>query len=294
MKFGLSMFGYGPRSYARVAQAAEAGGFESVWMSEHVVFPEVLAPTYPYTGSGVPPVTSDTPLFDPWILLAAVAQATERIRVATNVYILPLRHPLITARHVVTLDHLSNGRLTLGIGVGWLEGEFALLGEAFDDRGSRTDEIIGILRSLWSEDVIDHRGEHFQLGPLKFQPKPRRGSIPIEVGGASRPALRRAGRLGDGWIEVGSRTLGDVTERLAVVQHARREAGRDELPFEVPVRLGYGDNPPGSTPDDVRRLAELGVTRVIVGPPIEGVPRTADAAIEWIARFADDVMSQVE
>src|SRR5262245_13912503 len=124
MKFGLSMVGYGPRQYAKVGQAAEASGFESVWLGEHLFFPTNIPATYPYSDTGVAPVTPDTPLFDPWIVFAAVAQVTERIRLGTSVYVLPLRHPLITARTLVTLDHISNGRVILGAGVGWLDKEF--------------------------------------------------------------------------------------------------------------------------------------------------------------------------
>src|SRR5262245_5436367 len=173
MKFGLSLFGYAPRFYAEVAKVAEDHGFESVWMQEHLVFPEEIPGTYPYTESGFPPVQSETALFDPWVVHAAIAQATETIRLGTNVYILPLRHPLVTARSIVTLDRLSNGRVTLGIGVGWLEEEFDAVGVPFSERGRITDEVIPLLRQLWSDEVIDHRGGHYNFGPVKFEPKPR-------------------------------------------------------------------------------------------------------------------------
>ena len=214
MKFGLPLFGVSPRFYADIARAAEDNGFESVWMPEHLVFPEVIPPTYPYSESGYPMVTADTPLFDPWVVLSFIADATSSIRLATNVFVLPLRHPIAVARSVVTLDRVSNGRVTLGIGVGWLEEEFDALGQSFHDRGKRADAMIPLLRRLWSDDVIEEHNEHFDIGPVKFQPKPRQGSIPIEVGGTTAPALRRAGRLGDGWIEVGSPTL-EVSRREA-------------------------------------------------------------------------------
>lgn len=294
MKFGLSLFGYGPQHYPDVALAAEANGFESVWMSEHLVFPEVVPLDYPYTDSGAPPATSDLPLYDPWVILAAVAQATERIRLGTNVYILPLRHPLITARAVVTLDRLSKGRVILGVGVGWLEDEFTMLGESFSDRGGRTDEIIHILRRLWTEDVIYHRGEHLQFGPLKFQPKPRHGTIPIEVGGVSGRALRRAGALGDGWIEVGSKSLSEMADRLSIVRAVRSDAGREGLPFEVTV-IPRSDEW-GRTADGIRQLSELGVTRVIVGPYFEGTSGlpTPESATAWITRYADEVIAKID
>ena len=203
MKFGLPFFGLGPRHYARVGKAAEDHGFESVWMPEHLVFPAEMPPTYPYTETGMPPVTPDTPLFDAWVVLGGVATATERLRLATNVFILPLRHPLATARSVVTLDRLSGGRVTLGAGVGWLEEEFDQMGQYFANRGPRTDEIMGILRRLWTEDTIEHHGDFYDFGPVKFAPKTlQEPNIPIEIGGARRPPC--AGPAGS--VTAGSRS----------------------------------------------------------------------------------------
>lgn len=287
MKFGLPLFGVSPRFYGDIGQAAEANGFESVWMPEHLVFPEGIPPTYPYSESGEPPVTADTPLFDPWVALSYIAHATETIRLATNVYILPLRHPIEVARSVVTLDRLSNGRVTLGVGVGWLEQEFDVMGRGFHDRGRRADVMIPLLRRLWSDDVIEEHGEHFDFGPVKFQPKPRNGSVPIEVGGVSNLALRRAGRLGDGWIETGSATLDEARTKLEVVLGHRRAVGRESDPFEVTLGGQFGRDI-----DDVRRGEDIGATRIIVSPVL--APRlTPDVIIDFTKRFADEVISKV-
>lgn len=285
MKFGLPLFGVSPRFYGDISAAAEANGFESVWMPEHLVFPETIPPTYLYSESGYPPVTADTPLFDAWVALAYIAHATETIRLATNVYILPLRHPIEVARSLVTLDRLSNGRVTLGAGVGWLEEEFDALGRGFHDRGKRADEMIPLLRRLWSEDVIEQHGEHFDFGPVKFQPKPRRGSIPIEIGGVSAPALRRAGRLGDGWIETGSATLEEVREKLDTVLEHRRAAGREAEPFEVSVSGQFGRDV-----DGVRRCEDLGATRIIISPVITE-RLSAEVIVDSVRRFADEVIA---
>ena len=295
MKFGLPMFGLSPRYYPEIAAEAEANGFESVWMPEHLALPAVMPPTYLYTDSGYPPITPETPMFDVWVVLGAVAQATTSIRLATNVYILPLRHPFVTARSVVTLDRISNGRVTLGVGVGWLEEEFDAVGQSFHDRGKRTDEIIGLLRRLWSEDTIESHTEFFDFGPMKFEPKPRqKPTIPIEVGGSSRPALRRAGRLGDGWIEAGVKTFEGLEEAISVINQARREAGRDKDPFEIGTGLGRDL-------DGVRRCQDLGVTRAVAGPTPNSTILT-DTSLQtaqlrredfsdWIKRFADEVIS---
>jgi probable F420-dependent oxidoreductase len=289
MKFGTSIMGISLRHFPEVAKAYEDNGFESIWIPEHLVFPADVPPTYPYSETGYPPVTSDTPSYDPWVLLSYIACATERIRLATNVYILPLRHPLQTARAVATLDRVSGGRVTLGVGVGWLEDEFGYVGLTFHDRGRRTDAIIGALRRLWADDVIDVHDEHFDFGPVKFNPKPlQKPTIPIEVGGASRGALRRAGRLGDGWIEIGSSDLDDFKAKVDLVMAARREAGRTG-PFEI---TGGGSLRAGDDVDSFRRLADAGVTRVLVGPRLPfGERLTPDTSIDWAKRFADEVIS---
>lgn len=288
MKFGLPLFGVSPRFYADIAQAAEANGFESVWMPEHLVFPEEIPPTYLYSESGYPPVTSDTPLFDVWVVLSYIAHATSSIRLATNVYVLPLRHPVEVARSVVTLDRLSNGRVTMGIGVGWLEEEFDVVGRGFRDRGKRADSMIALMRRLWTDDVIEVHDEHFDFGPVKFQPKPRNRHIPIEVGGASPPALRRAGGLGDGWIEIGSADLEDVKAKLETIFAARRDAGRQDEPFEVTLGGAHG-----ADLDSIRRAEEAGATRLIVGP--RGVELgSADSIIDFTKRYADEVIANLD
>jgi probable F420-dependent oxidoreductase len=287
MKFGLPLFGVSPRFYAEIAKSAEDNGFESVWLPEHLVFPEEIPPTYLYTESGYPPVTADTPLFDVWVALSNIAQATSTVRLGTNVYVLPLRHPIEVARSVVTLDRLSNGRVTMGVGVGWLEEEFVAVGRNFHDRGKRADVMIPLLRRLWSEDVIEHHDEFFDIPPVKFQPKPRFGTIPIEVGGASKPALRRAGRLGDGWIEIGSGSLEDARAKLDVIEAHRREAGRDALPFEVTLGGAYGRDL-----DGIRRCDEAGATRIVVAPLADrGI--SLETVIDFTKRFADEVITKL-
>ena len=299
MKFGLSMFGLSPRYYPEIAAAAEANGFESVWMPEHLVLPAEVPPTYLYTESGYPPIDSRTPLFDPWVVLGAVSQATSTIRLATNVYILPLRHPIATARSVTTLDRVSGGRVTLGVGVGWLAEEFDLVGQEFANRGKRTDEIIGLLRTMWARetDIIEHHGEFYDLAPFRFQPKPvQKPGIPIEVGGASPAALRRAGRLGDGWVAIGESAPGRLAEMIATIQRHRQEAGRADSPFEITCGVGR-------TLGDVKAAAELGVTRINLGPAPHGnalddpskphASLTVDHFVDFTKRYADEVIANL-
>jgi probable F420-dependent oxidoreductase len=286
MKFGLPLFGVKPADFAAVAQAAETAGFESLWIPEHLVFPAEMPATYPYTETGQPPVFPGSPLYDPWVTLAYMAAATERIRLGTQVYILPLRHPLVTARAFTTLDVLSRGRAVLGIGVGWMEEEFELAGQEFATRGSRTDEIIEILHRLWTEKEIHHRGTHYDLGPLRFEPKPaQKPHPPIEVGGASPAALRRAARLGDGWQAIGDLDVEAIGASVKGLEEMGAKAGRTG-PFEITTPSALG-----ATLDAVRRYEDVGVTRLSLGPPFRR-GMTVEDVTDFLARTADEVIAK--
>lgn len=289
MKVGFSLFGMSTRHFSAVARKADELGYESIWAPEHLVFPAEVPATYPMAADRRAPVTSDTPLLDPWAALSYLAASTERIRLGTGVYILPLRNPFVTARAVATLDRLSNGRAILGIGVGWLQQEFEAVGENWQDRAPRTAEIMEIIRRLWTEDVIEFHGKYYSFGPVKFRPKPVQHPLPIHVGGISAPALRRAAQLGDGWFGSGHspEETRQFVERLTAL---RRAAGRDGQPFEVTV----GCNVP-PTVDNLRRYQEAGAARVTLAPwgRPPGGRLTAEFAIEGLERFADEVLSKV-
>lgn len=299
MKFAMSCFGLSARHYPEIAQAAEANGFESIWVPEHLVFPAEMPPLYSYNhDTGLPPMDSSAPAYDPWVIIGAMSAVTERIVMGTSVFILPLRHPIAVARSLVTLDRLSGGRVEAGVGAGWLVDEFEITGLSAKDRGRRMDECIEVMRKLWSpDDVIEHKGEFFDFGrPITFEPKPvSKKPIPLLVGGVSRPALRRAGRLGDGWIahkpfrprpatadEMKQDRAGLAAE-IATIQAHREEAGRADLPFEIVAGLT-------GTVDDVRAVEELGVTRYPCGPSMNPVRK--DQFVDWIKRFADEVIAE--
>ncbi len=289
MKFGYTLFGVRPTEYGEVARRAEAAGFESIWMPEHLVFPTEMPSTYPYSETGQPPVYPGSPLYDAWVTLAFIAASTERIRLGTHVYILPLRHPLVTARAFTTLDQLSQGRAILGIGVGWLADEFHFVGESFSNRGKRTDEIIELLRKLWTEKIVHHDGEFYELGPLRFEPKPvQKPYPPIEVGGTTNPAVRRAARLGDGWLATGALELDELGARIKEIEALRREAGRDG-PFEISM-----GNRLTLDVDSVRRYADVGVTRLMLGPPFpEDGKFSLKYLTDFIDRCGDEVISKL-
>ena len=264
-----------PDAAVELAQAAEAAGCESIWTVEHVVVPAGYASQYPYAKDGrMPGGREDFDIPDPLIWLSYVAAATNKIRLGTGVMIMPQRNPLVTAKAVATLDRLSKGRMILGIGSGWLEEEFDALGVSFDDRGDRTDEYLEAMKQAWASDTASYRGKFVNFSNVYSRPQPASGHVPIIVGGHSRRAARRAGELGDGFFP----GRGNFDELAALFEHARHcaeESGRD------PEALEFTAGGPTS-PDYVERLAEIGVTRMIV-PPMDP---------SQFSKFGEEVISQ--
>jgi probable F420-dependent oxidoreductase len=290
MKFGLryaslGRYADGPAA-VELAQAAETAGFDSIWTVEHVVVPHAYQSRYPYSptgrmGSGL----EDFPLPDPLIWLAYIASATRTIKLGTAILILPQRNPVVTAKAVATLDHLAGGRrVLLGIGVGWLAEEFASLGVPFDDRGPRADEYVAAMRALWSQERASFSGRFVSFTNVFCRPLPADRRIPIIVGGDTRAAARRAGRLGDGYFPARGvpTTLFDEMRRAAV------EAGRDPKGIEITAAAP-------EEPSAIEALARLGVTRVAVPvSSVAGLPaqvKTPDDVLRYgrevIARWRD-------
>ena len=232
MKFGIALARLNPRYHLQATLEAERLGFESVWMSDHLVFTDDLSGS-PHPGEELPPVPPTTPVYDTFAWLAWLAGQTSRIRLGTNVYLLALRHPFTAARAVQTLDIVSGGRAEVGVGVGWLRSEWQAAGLDPRTRGRRLDEALAVCRRLWTEEVIEHHGEFYEFGPVRFEPKPiQRPGPPIHVGGESEAALRRAATVGDGWYGL-AHTPESATVLVARVNELRREAGREQERFEV-------------------------------------------------------------
>jgi len=258
MKFGLRYCNTGPYTDPAKAvallQAAEEAGFESAWTVEHVVVPRDYRSAYPYSPDGRMP--GREPAFsipDPLIWMAYVAAATTRIKLATGILILPEHNPVLCAKQVATLDHLSNGRVILGIGVGWLKEEFDALGIPFARRGKRTEEYVAAMRALWEQDAPSFAGEFVRFDGAYMRPKPRHGTVPIVIGGHSEAAARRAGRIAQGFFPA----RGAPPELLGAMREAAREAGRDPDAIEITV----------SAPEDLARIPELaasGIGRILV------------------------------
>jgi probable F420-dependent oxidoreductase len=248
-----------------LAIAAEAAGFESVMATEHVVIPTHYESKYPYSESGRMSSSMASPRPDPLAWLTYVGALTSRLRLITGVMVLPQRNPLVLAKHAATIDHLTGGRLELGIGVGWLREEFEALGVPFERRGARTDEYIEAMRALWDRDDARYEGEFVSFKGVSSNPKPTNGRVPIVVGGNSKVALSRAGRYGDGYFPATGAAAFDVAEAIQALHAAARDAGRD--PSSIEVMTGCPDALPGSGKDPLAAVAaraEIGVHRVVL------------------------------
>jgi len=275
VKFGVALGALNPHFFAEVTCEAEALGYESVWLPEHLVFPTRMEGS-PFPGDDHPPVPPSTPVFDAFAYLSHLAGRTSRIRLGTNVYLLGLRHPFVAARAIQTLDIVSGGRAEVGIGAGWLREEWTAAGLDPGTRGRRLDEALAVCKRLWSEEVVEHRGEFYDFAPVMFEPKPvQRPHPPLHCGGESDAALRRAVRHCDGWLGL-QHDLDSAAAPIARLAALRREAGRESAPFEVSVGAAIASR------DDVKRWEDAGVARIIASPW-----RRSPEAIEGLRRYAD-------
>ena len=278
MKLGIALGRLHPDLHVDVTLLAEELGFESVWMPEHLVFPIDMTGS-PYPGGDDPPVPPTTPVFDCFAWLSYLAGRSSRIRLGTHVYLLALRHPFVAARAVQTLDTVSGGRAEIGIGAGWLEGEFRAAGVDWKTRGRRLDESLTLCKHLWSDETIEFAGEFFACEPVAFEPKPvQKPWPPIHVGGESSAALRRAARQADGWIGL-SHTPESVVEPVARLAELRAQGETADGHFTITVGAEIGER------EDLERWAEVGVDRLIVSPwqrsreALDGVRRLADRVL---------------
>jgi probable F420-dependent oxidoreductase len=269
-----------PEWMGTFARHADEVGFESLLAVEHVAVPVGYESRYPYSDTGRMPLPEDCELPDPLDLLAWLAARTTRLRLGTGILVLPEHHPLQLAKRCATIDRLSEGRVFLGVGVGWMREEVEALGIDPDERGSRTDEAIDALRVIWAEDEPSFEGEHFHFGPVRSHPKPVQPTIPILVGGHSKAAARRAGRRGDGFFPLGLSGDG-LDQRWSQVRMFAEQAGRD--PTEVTLTMGglLGDD------DAITNAMRTGAERVVLSTrtaDLDELRRAMDAAVTLAAR----------
>jgi probable F420-dependent oxidoreductase len=285
MKFGIAFANVGPFSqpepFEGLVRSAEENGIESLWTVEHVVVPVGYESPYPYSPSGRMPGPENSPIPDPILPLVYAAALTERLRLGTGILILPQRHPAYVAKEIATLDVLSRGRALLGVGIGWLEEEFEVVGVPFRERAPRTEEAVRAIRALWAERPEPFEGRFYRWPAVESNPKPvQRPGVPVVVGGHVEGAARRAARVGDGFFPVQSDKLPQL---LPALRAECERIGRDPSQIELTTSL------PARELDAVRRMQDLGVSRLVMGPPAfdaEGLRRA-------LCDFADRVIAKV-
>jgi probable F420-dependent oxidoreductase len=306
MEFGFSLPSRGPsasmKNLRTPAQHADTLGLDSVWVSDHIIVPEQINSFYPYHPEGQFPTAPEQDYLEPLTALTFLAGCTEHVQLGTSVLILPYRNALLTAKIVSTLDKLSNGRVILGIGVGWMEEEFVALGlDTYRKRGAVSDEYIRAFRELWSSDSPHFEGEYVRFAHIGFAPKPVR-QPPIWVGGHTAPAIRRAARLGDGWHPIGLRPPAnlnpdEMSKAVAQLHDEAAKVGRNPqditISFRGPIDFsdaGGADRKPlsggvAAIQDDIARYTACGVSHMVfdvMAPEVAEVQRAMDRVAQEV------------
>lgn len=258
MKFWLMVPWTSAEDMIEIAKAADSMGFEGIMGADHGFIPQSMAADYPYTEDGKPPITGDMPYPEVWTTIAAMAAVTTRIKFSTGVYVLPLRHPIEVAKATGTIARISNNRLILGAGVGWMKEEFDVYGVDFKTRGKRMNECIEVLQTIWAGGYVEYHGEIFDFAPLQIAPEPSQ-PVPIILGGASKPALRRAGKYAHGWMGNGN-TLDEMPSIFASLNESRAKHGRSDQDFEIILALKDK-----ASVADLKALEEKGATATVLG-----------------------------
>jgi probable F420-dependent oxidoreductase len=291
MRFSYAESMTDPSFYAPLARAAEEAGYHSMVIPDSICYPLHANSTYPYNPDGSREFLEDKPFLEPFSLIPALGAVTSRIRFDTFVVKLPIRNPVLLAKQATSTAVLTGNRLALGVGTSPWREDYDVLGVDWAGRGRRMDESIAIVRGLAAGGYFEHHGVSFEVPPIKIAPVPTE-PIPLLIGGHSDAALRRAARLGDGWMHGGGDPA-DLPRLLARLAELRRQfPAATSRPFEV-----HTISADAYTLDGVRRLEEQGVTNVIVGFrwPYATGPDTEPLGpkVDHLRRFADDIITKV-
>lgn len=283
MRFSIATAWLDPSELPAIARAADEHGYRALSISDHVVNLETLTTPYPYTADGERRWKPFDPWVDPMVAIGALGAITERLRFFTNVYVLPMRDPFTVAKTVSTASIFTGGRVSLGVGMGWCEDEFDLIGQPFRKRGARADEMLELLATLWQGGWVEHHGEFYDVPRLEMSPPPP-SPIPILVGGMSDAAFRRAARH-DGWVS-DLMSTDEAAAAVARLDALRSENGRTG-DFSVVVSLNDA-----VTVDQFRRAEEVGVTDILTMPWAYhgGFDQPLDQKLAAIERFADEIV----
>lgn len=242
MKFGMMLPTLGPlasgphalEAQLAIAQKAEALGFDSLWVPDHVVIPTTIKSRYPYNDSGRFPMPPEQGFLEPIAALGFLAGVTKRVRLGTWVLVLPHRNPIVTAKTFASLDVLSGGRIMLGAGIGWMEEEITLLGAPFKKRGALSDEYLRAMKELWTNPDPQFEGQFVRFSGIKCEPKPLQKPLPVWIGGHSARAMRRVVEFGDGWVAV-PKSFAAFQETYEALKAAAAKAGRDLKSIQIMI-----------------------------------------------------------
>lgn len=279
-----------PDQYIQLAPKAEELGFDSFTLPDSICYPEVANTKYPYNSDGSRSFLDQTPFIEPFVAIPYMAAVTSKIRFTTSVVKLPIRHPVLVAKQLTSINAITNNRFALGIGLSpWIE-DFEIMDEPWEGRGKRMDEMIEIIRGLHSGDYFSYDGEFYQIPAHKMCPVPTQ-QTPIIIGGHSKPALRRAARIGDGWVHANG-DIESLTEMINQLNDFRKEFGTDNKQFEIQAATADA-----FSVDGVKRLEDIGVTECIIGfrDAYKGGADTtsAEEKIGMMQWFADNIMAKV-
>jgi probable F420-dependent oxidoreductase len=271
-----------------VARMFDEAGYDGIVCSDHMIYPRELASPYPDSPTGKPMWTPDTAWPDSWVLIGAMAAVTSRLRFSNAVYVAPARPLLEVAKQVATAAVISQGRVSLAAGVGWMREEYDLMGQDFMTRGKRLDEMIPALRALWCGGWVSWHGDYYEVPEMMIEPHPET-PVPILCGGESEAALRRAARLCDGWVGY-AYAWDDAVRYADRLKELRREYGRESESFDIMLALM---EPP--SPDLYKRAADVGITAVMCSPWAFGEMGSGDVERfrEPIERFAENIIEKV-
>jgi probable F420-dependent oxidoreductase len=290
MRFSYAESMTNPAYYGPLAKAAEAAGFHSMIVPDSICYPKTSDSKYPYTPDGNREFLEDKPFIEPFALIPSLGAVTTRLCFNTFVVKLPIRNPVLTAKQAASVAVLTDNRFGFGVGVSPWPDDYRIVGVPWERRGKRMDEMIEIIKGLCAGGFFEYHGEIFDIEAIKICPVPTK-PLPILIGGHGDAALKRAARLGDGWMHAGGDPV-EMERMIARIHELRRQYGRDHLPFEIHV-ISFD----AYTVDGVRKLEAMGVTDVIVGfrnaYQMEQDTETVEQKVAAINWYASEIIAKL-
>lgn len=289
MRFTYAESMIDPRQYLPLAVEVEQAGYTSFTVPESICYPKESDSKYPYTPDGDRSFLDGKPFIEPFVLMGALGAVTERLRFTTFVVKLPLRHPVLSAKQATSVAVLTDNRFGFGVGISPWPDDFRIMDVPWEKRGKRLDEAIAIVKGLSTGEYFEFHGEHYDVEPLKLCPAPTQ-PLPILIGGHADVALRRAARVGDGWMHGGGGQAADFESAIERINELRREYGREKEPFEFHVI-----SMDAYSLDGIKRLEDLGVTDAIVGfrNAYEADRTTLQQKVDALKGYADNVIAKL-